>query len=81
MASKGQKTPDKKAGAAGTPTKAEESPDKRDQPKSVRRSMTKRNSVIDLMDSGQQAITTTDGAKYIGAWKDGKMHGEGSHPH
>ena len=39
--------------------------------------MTKRNSVIDFLDTGQQSIQTQDGSKYVGAWKDGKMHGEG----
>lgn len=24
-----------------------------------------------------QAITTADGSKYVGGWKDGRMHGEG----
>ena len=46
-------------------------------PRSMRRSMTSRNSVIDFLDTGQQSIQTQDGSKYVGAWKDGKMHGEG----
>ena len=39
--------------------------------------MTKRNSVIDFLDTGQQSIQTQDGTKYVGAWNDAKMHGEG----
>lgn len=37
--------------------------------KSVRRSMTKRNSVIDLLDNGQQMFTTKDGSTYLGEWQ------------
>lgn len=33
--------------------------------------------VIDLLEGGSQSIATADGSKYVGGWKEGKMHGEG----
>ena len=28
--------------------------------------------------NGQGTMTTDDGTKYVGEWKDGKMHGQGT---
>ena len=49
----------------------------KEQPKSMRRSMTKRQSTIDLYDNGTTSVTTADGSKYTGGWKDDKFHGQG----
>lgn len=49
----------------------------KEQPKSVRRTMTKRQSVIDLNDNGTTTVTTADGSRYTGGWANEKFHGKG----
>ncbi len=39
--------------------------------------MTKRNSVIDLHEGGLATVTTADGSRYTGGWKDERFHGKG----
>eukprot|EP00051_Salpingoeca_urceolata_P001130 m.38839 g.38839 ORF g.38839 m.38839 type:complete len:483 (-) comp11213_c0_seq2:68-1516(-) len=54
-----------------------DSPKKKEKVKSVRRTMTKRKSTIDVLSTGQQKITMADGSTYTGEWKDQKFHGVG----
>ena len=48
-----------------------------EQYKSLRRSKTKTNSVIDELENGQTVFVTADGSKYVGEWKDQRFHGKG----
>jgi hypothetical protein len=50
-----------------------------EQPKTLSRSKSKRGSTIETLDNGDTMVTTADGSKYQGGWKDEKFHGKGEY--
>ena len=48
-----------------------------EQPKTLTRTKTKRASTIETLENGETIVTTADGSKYSGGWKDDKFHGKG----